>query len=230
MHVWGSRVVVSALIVGFWGLLPVKHIEAAPAGAMVFDFTGPLNAQGVPTPWKLKVKSGDAQVAMAEERQRNVLHLPCKDASFAVERATKIDVRHAPVLTWTWKAVQLPPRGDVRTSDANDQVLQLLLGFDGKKVLSYIWDTQAPVGTVADESIGWPVSLTLKVLVVQSGYAAVGTWVSMTRNVLEDYRQLFGAEPPLLEGIRVQSNCQNSASTAEGYMGPIHLSPAPRTP
>ena len=230
MNVWGSTTVVYVLMVGFYALMPVRGLEAAPPGATVFDFAGALNEQGVPRPWKLKVKSGEAHVNMVEEQQAKVLHLPCKDASFAVERATKVDVRHAPVLTWTWKAVELSPRGDVRSSGTNDQVLQLLLGFHGKKVLSYIWDTQAPVGTVADESIGWPISVTLKVLVVQSGQAEVGRWLTMTRNVLDDYQRLFGEKPPLLEGIRVQSNCQNSEATAEGYMGTIRFSSSAHTP
>jgi hypothetical protein len=196
----------------------------------VFDFTGAVNTQGVPAPWELKVKSGDARVNIVEDMQTKALHLLCRDASFAVERATDTHVQHAPVLTWLWKAVRLPPRGDVRSSKTNDQALQLLLAFDGKKVLSYVWGTHAPVGTVVDETIGWPISVTLKVLVVQSGEADVGRWVTMTRNVVADYRQLFQEEPGLLKGIRVQSNCQHTDAEAEGYMGPVHLSTGSSTP
>lgn len=208
-------------------LLPVRSSAAAPPEGVAFDFAGSVDEQSVPAPWVLKVKSGEARVGIVEDRQAKVLHLSCQEASFAIEREVNVDVRQLPVLTWTWKAVQLPPRGDVRASGTNDQALQLLLAFDGKKVLSYIWDTHAPVSTVADESIGWPIGVTLKVLVVQSGHAALGQWATMTRNVLADYQQLFGKEPPLLKGMRVQSNCQNSKATAEGYVGPIRLSTGP---
>jgi len=224
MHIWGSSPVSLALLVWLCALIPGRGTEAAPPGAAVFDFAGPVNAQGIPAPWELKVKSGKAQVAIVEDTQTKALHLPCREASFAVEQATNAEVQRAPVLTWLWKAVRLPPRGDVRSGKTDDQALQLLLAFDGKKVLSYVWGTQAPVGTVVDDSIGWPVNVTLKVLVVQSGEADVGRWVTMTRNVVDDYRRFFQEEPGPLKGIRVQSNCQHTDAEAEGYMGPIHLS------
>ena len=230
MNVWGGSTVPVALLVCLCALLPGRGTEAAPPGAAVFDFAGPVNKQGVPAPWELKVKSGKAQVDIGEERQTKVLHLSCQDASFAVEQETNTDVQLAPVLTWPWKAVRLPPQGDVRSGKTDDQALPLLLAFEGKKVLSYIWSKQAPVGTVVDGSIGWPISVTLKVLVVQSGEAEVGRWVTMTRNVLDDYRRLFQEEPGLLKGIRVQSNCQHTDAEAEGYMGPIHLSVGSSTP
>ena len=229
MNVWRGLTVCYALMLCIDVLMPSRRTEAAPPAAAVFDFAGPVQERGIPAPWELKVKSGEAQVGIVEDMQARVLHLPCRDASFSVERTTQVEVQHAPVLTWTWKALQLPPRGDLRSSATNDQALQLLLAFDGKKVLSYVWDTHAPVGTVADESIGWPISVTLKVLVVQSGKAEVGQWVTMTRNVLADYRRLFDEEPPPLKGIRVQSNCQHSAAVAEGYMGAIHLSTGSQT-
>lgn len=230
MNVWGGSTVSFALLGCLCALIPGRGTEAAPPGAAVFDFAGPVNKQGVPAPWELKVKSGEAQVAIVEDMQTKALHLSCRDASFAVERETNAEVQRAPVLTWLWKAVRLPPRGDVRASKTSDQALQLLLAFDGKKVLSYVWGTQAPVGTVVDQSMGWPVSVTLKVLVVQSGEADVGRWVTMTRNVVDDYRRLFQEEPGPLKGIRVQSNCQHTDAEAEGYMGPIHLSAGSSTP
>jgi hypothetical protein len=182
-----------------------------------------VNEEGVPAPWELKVKSGKAGMDIVEDMQTKVLHLSCQDASFAMEQATNVEVQLAPVLTWRWKAVRLPPRGDVRAHKTDDQALQLLLAFEGKNVLSYVWGTQAPVGTVVDGSMGWPISVTLKVLVVQSGEADVGRWVTMTRNVLDDYRRLFQEEPGRLKGIRVQSNCQHTDAEAEGYMGPIQV-------
>ena len=47
------------------------------------------------------------------------------------------------------------------------RALQLLVAFEGRKILSYIWDSNAPEGTVADESIAWPVSLKVKVLTLE---------------------------------------------------------------
>ena len=56
--------------------------------------------------------------------------------------------------------------GDVRKRGYDDQALQLLIAFENKKVLSYIWDSNAPEGVSVDESIGWPINIGIRVIVV----------------------------------------------------------------
>lgn len=193
--------------------------------AFQFEFSGRTVSEGVPEPWTLKVKNGDAKVRVIAEEGRKILHVVCSDASFSLQRETEVDVRQFPHLSWSWMAVKIPPDGDLRKGKTNDQALQLLLAFDGKKIISYVWDSNAPEGTVTDESVPWPVSLKIKVVVVKSGKVETGKWVGLERNVYEDYEKLFGEKPGLLKGVRVQSNCQHTGATAEGYFGEIQLLP-----
>ena len=98
------------------------------------------------------------------------------------------------------------------------------MAFEGRKILSYIWDSNAPEGTVADESIAWPVSLKVKVLTLKSGCSDAGKWLTVTRNVYDDYRKLFNEDPPHVKGIRIQTNSQHTESVGEGYVGKIVFS------
>ena len=98
----------------------------------------------------------------------------------------------------------------------NDQGLQFFVAFEGKKILSYVWDTNAPEGTITEESVPWPVSLTIKVIVVKSGISDTGKWLTVRRNVYDDYRKFFNEEPLRVEGIRVQMNTQHTGGSAEG--------------
>jgi Protein of unknown function (DUF3047) len=49
----------------------------------------------------------------------------------------------------------------------------------------------------------WPVSLSIKVIVVKSGLSDKGKWMTFTRNIHEDYINLFHEEPRPLKGLRI---------------------------
>ena len=57
--------------------------------------------------------------------------------------------------------------------------------------LCYVWDTKAPAGTFASNAY----TDRVRMIVVESGEKRIGEWVSVRRNVLEDYRKIFGEEP-----------------------------------
>jgi hypothetical protein len=204
-------------------------VFAAPVGAsfssaLSVGFRGSPGASGAPTDWSLKVHRGTARLNLVTEDGKNILHMKAEKSSFALEHSMAVDIAEYPYLVWTWKAVSLPSRGDVREKSKDDQALQLLVAFDDGRVLSYVWDTNAPEGTVVDESLPWPLSIKIKVVVVDSGYAERGKWVTNSRNVYNDYRTLFRKDPPPVKGIRVQMNTQHTGDTAEGFVKDVVFS------
>jgi hypothetical protein len=188
------------------------------------DFKGSLNGRGLPAEWKLKVHRGEAGADMVEENGERVLHMKSTGSSFALEHDVDVRIDRYPYLIWTWKAVALPTKGDVRERSRDDQALQLLVGFKDGRVLSYVWDATAPEGTVVDRSLPWPLLIRIKVIVVDSGISDMGKWVTNRRNIYEDYKELFGKEPPPVEGVRVQMNTQHTRSSAEGFLREIVFS------
>ncbi len=192
--------------------------SASLASPLSVGFKGPLSASGAPANWSLKVHKGTAGTNLVTEDGGKVLHMKSVKSSFALEHDMAVDVSEYPYLAWTWKAVSLPSRGDVREKSKDDQALQLLVAFKDGRVLSYVWDSNAPEGTVVDESLPWPLSIRIKVVVVDSGDSDLGKWVTNSRNVYNDYRTLFKKDPPPVRGIRLQMNTQHTGDTAEGYM------------
>src|SRR5208283_56988 len=158
------------------------------------------------------------------ENAWHVLHMKCNKASFSLERELMITTDDFRYVSWTWKAVRLPRLGDVRRKDRDDQVLQLIVAFENGRVLSYVWDSNAPEGTVVDESIGWPINIAIRVIVVNSGPENTGKWITHTRNVYEDYRKYFNEPPPRVKGMRIQSNTQYTKDIAEGFVRDIMFS------
>ncbi len=174
--------------------------------------------------WKLKVRSGAARIKALSENGEEILHLVCKNSSFSLEREVAVDVSRYPLMTWRWKLLASPPNGDVRKKKSDDQALQILAAFANRKIISYVWDSNAPEGTITDESIGWPISLSIKVVVVKSGLSDKETWITFTRNIYRDYKNLFHEEPGRLKGLRIQSNSQHTKDVGEGLVGRIIFS------
>jgi len=205
-------------------LITTGSLLAADALQIAIDFSGQTNGEGVPAPWDLSVKKGKPFLNIISENGDRLLHLKSTKSSFALEREVAVDVHQYPNLTWTWKALSIPLNGDIRKKDANDQALQLILAFKGDRVLSYIWDSNAPDGTVVDEKLFWPMNLKIKVMVVMSGASDLGKWFTITRNVFEDYRNLFNETPSPLVGVRIQMNTQHTGGNAEGLFKGIFFS------
>jgi hypothetical protein len=146
--------------------------------------------------------------AIVVDAGRPVLELVTAGEAVRIGRALKIDLSKTPWLVWDWKPLVLPQGGDVRNLKRNDQAGRVMVAFEGMKGLLYVWDTSAPVGTEVrpDE-----LELFQRVLiVVRSGPAELGHWLSERRNVVDDFRRLFGEEPRPIKLVGVESHSNDT--------------------
>ena len=58
---------------------------------------------------------------------------------------------------------------------------------------------------------------------VESGPGLARNWIAEERNVLEDYRKLFNAEPPKISGIVIMTDTDNTKGRAVAYYDDIAL-------
>jgi hypothetical protein len=58
-------------------------------------------------------------------------------------------------------------------------------------------------------------------IVVESGLDRVGQWIEEQRNVYEDYKQAFGEEPPLVNGVAIMTDTDNTGEEATAFYGDI---------
>ncbi len=200
-------------------LCAASGVQAAEDSIVIADFSTWIVPRGMPPSWELKVKSGKAAFDVMRDGDIPALHLKSVDSSFSVQGKVNVDVKRYPVLSWKWKVTQLPKNGDFRRSKTDDQAAQLFLAFTKTKAIVYIWDTSAPQGLMESTS---PVPfMTVKVVVVRSGPAELGKWITESRNVYEDYKKLYGSEPPAVEGVRFQINSQHTGTSAESYFADV---------
>jgi hypothetical protein len=155
---------------------------------------------------------------------RKVLHLKSEGDSSAIAKEVKVDAKTWPILQWSWQAVKLPKGGDARKSATDDEAAQIYVLFPRfpsavrSRIISYIWDTTAPVGSVfKSEKTGL-----VTYIVVRSGPADLGKWLTESRNVLEDYKKIYGEAPTEdVGGISILIDSNDTRSAAESYFGDI---------
>jgi len=192
---------------------------AAVDRVVIADFSSGIGEMGAPAGWQVTEKSGKADYAIVQDGGEHALLLRSADTSFCIQKKVSVDVKQYPVLSWKWKVTKLPKGGDFRRSGTDDQAAQLFLAFTKTKAIVYIWDASAPQGLMESTS---PVPfMTVKVVVVRSGPAELGKWVVETRNVYEDYKKLYGEEPPPVAGVRLQINSQHTRTSAESLFADV---------
>ena len=200
-------------------VLLTSHVVWAEDRLAIADFSTAAIGSVVPAGWELKEKSGKADFAIVKDGDISAVRFRSNNTSFSLQKEVKIDLKQFPVLTWKWKVTKLPKGGDFRKSKTDDQAAQLFVAFTKTKAIVYIWDTSAPQGLMKDTT---PVFfMHVKVVVVRSGPSETGKWIAETRNVYEDYKKLFGEEPPAVSGVRLQINSQHTGTSAESYFADV---------
>jgi hypothetical protein len=210
-HAVSSGVMAAALLV-------VAHAARAEDRVVVGDFSSAA-AGGAPAGWELNEKSGKADVAVVKDGGVSAVRFRSANTSFSLQKEVKVDLKKFPMLTWKWKVTKEPVGGDFRKSGTDDQAAQLFVAFSKSKAIVYIWSSTVPKGLTKATS---PAPfMTVEVVVLESGRDKLGKWVSESRNVYQDFKKLFGSEPPPVSGMRLQINSQHTGTSAESYFADV---------
>jgi hypothetical protein len=208
-------------------LLALAATALAADVVVVEDWSAPpVGTKGIPPPWqKQRWGSPNYDFTVVEDGGRKVLHLKSAGDSSNISKEIKgkVDLKETPILEWSWKVVTLPRGGDSRKKETDDQAAQIYVTWPRfpeavrSQIIGYIWDTTAPVGSIIkSQKTG-----TVTYVVVRSGPADLGQWLTEQRNVREDFKKIYGEEPdnPAILSFGIDSD--DTKSTAESYMGPI---------
>ena len=83
--------------------------------------------------------------------------------------------------------------------------------------MNYLWESKAPEGTMVPN----PYTDRVIMMVVESGETKLNQWVSEERNIFEDYKKAFGQEPPMISGVAIMTDTDNTGESATAYYGDI---------
>jgi Protein of unknown function (DUF3047) len=232
----------------FYFIFAPMAFAQAPDAVLVGDFSRAAVGDSVPSEWKpltFKRIKQHTLYSVVKDNERNVIKALSNHAASGLVKSVSIDLHEYPIIEWRWKVANVIDKADPRRKDGDDYParIYLIFGQDQNKLsftdklarklsgqdiphsgLNYIWDNKTPIGT------SFPNAYTdrLRMWVVQSGGDKLNQWQTETRNVLEDYRKAFGAEPPLISGVAIMTDTDNTGEEATAWYGDIRFKKAAR--
>lgn len=183
-------------------------------------------AHGLPADWKGQDWGKPAyDFTVVEDGGQKVLRMVSKNEGSTISKDVKdkVNLKETPILEWTWKVATLPTGGNSCKKDTDDQAAQVFVTWPRfpqlvrSRIIGYVWDSTAPVGTICkSEKTG-----TVTYIVVRSGPADIGKWMTERRNVRADFKQVYGDDPDNPAAVSVAIDSNDTKSTAESYVGEI---------
>ena len=204
----------------------MSSAAAEQASIVVEDWSKPSNSgTGIPEGWSgHRWGSAKYDFALITDGPGRVLRLRSRGDNSTISKAVAVDVTKHPLLTWRWKVVTLPASGDCRRKATDDEAAQIYVAFPRSptalrsRIIGYVWDTTAPADTIVKSES----SSLVTYVVVRSGAAELGRWLTETRNVRDDYLRIYGEAPAEDVGaVSVAIDSNDTRSSAESYVGAI---------
>ena len=127
-------------------------------------------------------------------------------------------------LRWRWKIDYAPTNGSERVTARFDHAARVFIAFDTfigpPRSLDYLWANEEKVGTIMSH----PLMSRAQLVVVESGNARAGEWISEERDVIADWKSAFGSRVmPKIIGIGVLTDGDSLGCKLTGDYADIEL-------
>lgn len=211
-----------------WGVVLTASAAWAADRVVIEDWSRiPVGTQGLPPGWRAQNWGSPAYnlLTIVDNDGARVLRLVSRNDSSTLSQEIRgrVDLRKTPILEWTWKVTTLPRGGNSCRKATDDQAAQIYLVWPRfpealrSRIIGYVWDSTAPVGTVCpSEKTG-----TVTYVVVRSGPADLGKWLTEQRDVRADFRKIYGEDPDSPAAVSLSIDSNDTRSAAEAHVGPI---------
>ena len=232
------------------GAIVLAEFFAGPAAALEFvvdRFSSETGANGMPKGWERLIFQkipNHTRYTVIREGDNFYLKAASSNSSSGILKRIELDPKAYSILRWRWKIDHALEKADATRKDGDDYPARIYVAFKydpgrasiwerakygtarklygqypPKCALNYVWDNKLPVGT----SLNNAYTDRAKMIVMESGKEKAGQWVSEERDIYEDYKKLFGAEPPEIAFIAVMSDTDNTGESATACFDDIVL-------
>ena len=175
--------------------------------------------------WETKSFKGVTEYRLVKEDGRTVVKAVSHAAASGLIRKLRFDPAKYRYLRWSWKIAHTIKGGDEKARAGDDYAVRVYVLFPGQffwqmKAINYIWANRLAKGKSAPNAF----AANAMMVAVESGNEKAGQWLTEERDLLADYRTLFGADPHEAEAVAIMTDTDNTGGTAEAWYGEISLS------
>ena len=194
-------------------------LSAWPADMAVGRFS-----HGDLTGWRDKSFHGKTVYSLAHDDGRTVLQARSRHAASGLVRELDADPKQYPLLRWSWKVAHTLKGEDVTQKNGDDFAARVYVVFPRTffwrmRAINYVWSARMEKGAVVRNAY----TANAAIVAVESGDVEAGKWLSEERNIYEDYRKIFGEEPPMVGAIAVMTDTDNTLDEVTAWYGDISL-------
>lgn len=223
-------------------------VGAANEQVTIARFSSAKAGDPLPPPWKLmtlgKIKK-KTRYSLVPDADQTVLRADAEASMASVMHPLHFDPRDYPIVEWRWKIAHLLRKSNIATKSGDDSAARFYVLFDydiarlplftraklriaralyGDDIplaaLCYVWDGKSIKGVAA-----WsPYTDRVRVIVAESGDEHLNQWVTVRRNVVDDFRAAFGEDPPNVSGVAVATDTDNTGESVTAFYGDIRFS------
>jgi len=176
----------------------------------------------------------------------SALHILTDGSAGGLVLSDQFNVYDDPQITWRWKVAHVIAAGDLTKKEGDDYAVRIyvLFRFDPQEArlgtrlkyaaakliygeyppegaLNYIWANQP-------RSPGFypnPFSDRSMMIPVDAGSRLTGSWQTHSRNIVEDYRDAFGEDPPAHARLAVMGDSDNTGGHSEAWIDYVRVGP-----
>ena len=220
---------------------------------IVEDFSGKLD-KAFPPEWRNITfkKISPTEYSVVKEGDNFVLKAASKSSGSMLSRELEIDLLVYGSFRWRWKVEKITGIGQTEGVRKDDFPLRIIIAFEylperaglwertraklfksiyGKyppgATIGYVWAPDLSKGEVIPNSHHSEIS---KIVIVEGGSNLIGKWVEEERNIYRDYQDLFGEKPPLIVGISLMTDTDDTKGEAVAYYDDISFQRATNKP
>jgi hypothetical protein len=194
-------------------------------------------------PWQIVRGNAPTRYRVAEVDGVAALEAEGVEGGSGMWRQIRIDPQRNPILEWRWR-IPRPDAGSppLSVTSSASPMARLSLAFHGDAAkldfedraklrlakaltvhglpyasLLYVWMMDKPVDAVLHS----PHTDRVRMIVVERGAQRAGEWVTIRRNVVEDYRRAFGEEPGDIVSVGLMTDYGDDGSPRRTIYGDI---------
>lgn len=191
---------INTIKVGTDGVIYLEDFEHYEVGSLPDEWYN-RDGDAIPATYDKEIKA-EYTYQVLEEDGNKFLRFDGKGAkhlNFPLLDKEEINIHETPILKWRWRIHETPEDGDESSSSRNDSAASVYMVMDTGRVLfrtvpksiRYTWSSTLPKGKEVSRFFG-----NQKIIVLGTGDKNNGEWMTFERNVVEDYKRLFGEMPP----------------------------------
>ena len=178
--------------------------------------------------WTPQNFKGSTDYRLVDDNGQTVVKATSNAAASGLVKKIRFDPVTYRYLRWSWKIVHTIKDGDEKSKVGDDYAARLYVIFPGRffwqvRAINYIWANKLPKG----ESLPNPYTAEDMMLAVESGPSQASQWITEERDILADYRYLFGEDPEEATAIAIMTDTDNTGGSAVAWYGEIVISTKP---